>query len=69
MSNPSSTNAVMIGAMVAVLVIGAFLLGMSGALEPDSPAEKLGKSLESAAGEVSEGLKKLEDGAKEQTGN
>ena len=69
MSNPSSTNAVMIGAMVAVLVIGAFLLGMSGALEPDTPAEELGQSLESAAGEVSKGLQKLEEGVKESTGN
>ena len=69
MSNPSSTNAVMIGALVAILVVGAFLLGMSGALEPDTPAEKLGKSLESAAGEVSEGLKKLEEGVKEPAGN
>jgi len=59
MSYQPTTNAVLIGAVVAALVIGAFALGFSGALEPEGPAERLGASIDDAAGEVSQGVEDL----------
>jgi len=57
MSNQSSSNAVLIGGVVAALIIGAFIVGYTVELDSEGPAENLGASIDNAAGEISQGLK------------
>jgi len=60
----SSMNAVVIGLVVAIIAVGAFALGTSGALEDavssDGPAEQLGEKIDNAADELS---KKIDEAA------
>ena len=44
-------RAVMLGAIVAILIIGAFLLGRGG-LDPEGPGERMGQALDNAADEI-----------------
>lgn len=58
----SSMRPVVIGGIVAVLVIAAFVFGQSVVDEPDGPAEKLGEQIDKAAGELKEGAEEVREG-------
>ena len=56
MKGDNSMKAVVIGAIVAVLVIGAYVVGQGGLdVEQDGPAEQIGEALDKAADEIKEG--------------
>ena len=63
MSERNSLKPVMIGAIVAALVIGAFILGQTDPFQSQGPAERLGEQVDEAAQEMKEGVEKLEEGA------
>lgn len=54
MDGNNALKPIIIGGIVAVLVIGAFILGQNQAFEPAGPAEKLGETLDKAAKELEE---------------
>ena len=54
---------VIIGAIVAALVVGAFVLGRMEPFESEGPAERLGEEMDEAAQEMKEGIEELEEGS------
>lgn len=63
MSNGNSMKPVLIGAIVAALVIGAFVLRQTRPFESEGPVERLGEKLDQAAEAMKEGVNELQEGA------
>ena len=57
--NNQSMKPVLIGAVVAAAIVGAFVLGQSDFLEPEGPAERVGGQLDKLADEVKESAENL----------
>jgi len=49
--NNNQGKAVVLGAIVAILIIGAFFLGRGG-LDPEGPGERVGRVLDNAADQI-----------------
>lgn len=60
MNNRDTMKPLIIGAIVAALVIGAFILGQTQPFEQKGPAERLGESLDKATKQMKESVKELE---------
>lgn len=66
MNDRNSLKPIVIGGIVAALVIGAFILGLTNPFDDtEGPAERIGEKVDEAAQEMKEGMEKLEEGAKE----
>lgn len=63
MNDNGSMKPIAIGAVVAAVVIAAFILGQVGPFEQEGPAERVGEQIDQAAEELQEGVENIEEGA------
>lgn len=58
--NNQSMKPILIGAVVAAAIIGAFFLGQQGLVERDGPAERVGEQLDKMADELKDSVEDIE---------
>ena len=67
--NRNSMWAVIVGGVVAVLVVGAFVLGQVWESENESFAERLGETVDKTKEEVQQGIDKMQRSIEESGGS